>query len=156
MRWAGMRRIANKHNSATIPRLDVDPFNRPDTELLIALQGSEILRNRPLEFGEAASEPVEASDERVLEAFRVNGSKSVCVALAHWDQSEEAPVTHEDHHVVDDRMKTRRYNASPHHLPRIPGRGGPDRERAHGRMDAVGSHDKVVVFGRAVTESDVD
>jgi hypothetical protein len=41
-----MRRIAYKHNSATIPRLDVDPFNRPDMGLLIALQGSEILWNR--------------------------------------------------------------------------------------------------------------
>ena len=53
-------------------------------------------------------------------------------------------------------MRARGYDASPRHLPGVAGWEGADRESAHGRMDAVGSHDKVVFFGRAITEADAD
>jgi hypothetical protein len=151
-----MRGVANEDDPAMMPQLDIDPFDRPDMELLIVFQGSEVLWDWPAEIGEAASESFEAAGERVLEPFQVNGSEAVCAALSHWDQSEEAPVAHENHHVVENSMRARRNDASPHHLPSVTGWRGTYSERAHGRMDAVGSHHKVVGFGRAVTKADPD
>ena len=56
-----MSSIPNKNHPATIPLIELDPFNRPNVELLITLQGSEICRNRLAESSKAASEAIEAS-----------------------------------------------------------------------------------------------
>jgi hypothetical protein len=51
-----MRSIPNEDYPAAIPLVELDPFDRLNMQLLIALQGSEIRRNRPAESNEAASE----------------------------------------------------------------------------------------------------
>jgi hypothetical protein len=55
--------IPNQDHPASVPLVDLDPFDRPNDELFIALQGSEIQRNRLAEASKAASEALEASHE---------------------------------------------------------------------------------------------
>jgi hypothetical protein len=56
MRWAGMRSIPNQDHPAAIPHVELDPLNRPNVELLVTLQGSEIRWNRLSESNKTASE----------------------------------------------------------------------------------------------------
>ena len=77
-----MGSVPDHYHSAAIPLVELDPFNRPEMELLIGLQGSEIRWNRCAESGKAASKAFEASRERVLEARPVDGSETIGTALA--------------------------------------------------------------------------
>jgi hypothetical protein len=112
--------IPNQDHPATVPLVELDPFNRPNDELFIALQGSEIRRNRFAESSKAASEALEASHKGVLEAYPVDGSKTISVALTHGDHPEKASIAHENHHF-DYASRAGRYDAPPDHLPSIAG-----------------------------------
>jgi hypothetical protein len=56
-----MSSIPNKDHPAAVPLVELDPFNRPNDELFITPQGSEIRRNRLAKSSKAASEALEAS-----------------------------------------------------------------------------------------------
>jgi len=115
-----MSSIPNQDHSAAVPLVELDPFNRPNDELFITLQGSEIRRSRLAESSKAASEAFEASRKGVLEAPPVDGSKTIGIALAHRDHPEKASLAHENHHV-DHLSRACRYDAPPDHLPSIAG-----------------------------------
>jgi hypothetical protein len=51
-----MRSIPNQDHPAAIPHVELDPLNRPNVELLVTLQGSEIGWNRLGESNKTASE----------------------------------------------------------------------------------------------------
>jgi hypothetical protein len=54
--WTGVRSIPNQDHPTAIPHVEFDPLNRPNVELLVMLQGSEIRWNRLAESIKAASE----------------------------------------------------------------------------------------------------
>jgi hypothetical protein len=117
---AGVSGVPNQHHAAAIPLVELDPFNRPNVDLFIRLQSGEIRRNRPAESHKAASEAFEASHERVLETVPVDGSKTIGVALAHWDHSEKASLAQENHYF-DYPSRPCWYDAPPDHLPSVAG-----------------------------------
>ena len=51
-----MSSIPNQDHPAAVPLVELDPFNRPNDELFITLQGSEIRRSRLAKSSKAASE----------------------------------------------------------------------------------------------------
>lgn len=90
--------VADEDHPAGVPGVEFDPFDRADVELLIALQGGEVRRDRPAEAGEAAPEPFQPSRQGVVEALGVDAGEAVRPA-ADRDQPEEASLPHEHHEL---------------------------------------------------------
>src|SRR5581483_1781615 len=148
--------IADEHYAPGVPAVGLHPLDHVEAELLVALEGGEVLRDRSTQVGEAPPDPLEATRERVLEWLRrVESSEAVRTSAAHRNQAEEAAVAHHDQHVVQP-TRAGRDDAAPDYLAGIAWWRPPDREGAHRRMDAIGADDQVVVGPRAVAEVDAD
>jgi hypothetical protein len=87
-----MSSVSNQDHPATIAFVELDPFNRPNVELLISLQRCEILRSRPAESNKVASKALETFLDRVIKALSVDRSKTIGIALAHRDQPKKASL----------------------------------------------------------------
>jgi hypothetical protein len=99
VRRSGVRRITDQDHPTLIPRLKLDPFNRPNMKLFVILQGREIRRHWPAKRGKPAAEAPEASLEWVRKALRVDRSEPIRRAPTHWDEPENASLAHQHHHL---------------------------------------------------------
>ena len=48
--------VADEHDAAVVPAVEVDPFDGPEMELRIVAEGGEIFGNRPAEALEMAAD----------------------------------------------------------------------------------------------------
>src|SRR5271166_261599 len=114
-------------------------------DLVVSLQRLEKRLNWAPERREALAEPREAAFDRlVTRSWLGHIPATIRASVADRVGREEASLAKPElDFVFDLRMKPGQ--ASPGHLPAVFRRRVADRQRAHGRTDAVGADDEVVV-----------
>ena len=63
-----MRGIADQNHPAAMPLIERDPVDRSAMNLLVALKSGQVLVYNPAETGEAAAQPIEPADHRLVSA----------------------------------------------------------------------------------------
>ena len=72
-----------------MPAAEFDPFDRPEVDLVVALQAGEVGRDRPAEALEPLPEPFHAAGRRIVEAFPAQAGEPVGAPVLDRDQAEE-------------------------------------------------------------------
>ena len=83
----GVGGVAGQDHPATMPAAEFDPFDRPEVDLVVALQAGEVGRDRPAEALEPLPEPYHAA-WRIVEAFPAQAGAAGAPVLDR-DQAEE-------------------------------------------------------------------
>jgi hypothetical protein len=81
--------VADQNRPAGVPAAEVDPFDRPEVDLVVALQAGEVGRDRPAEAAEPLPEPFQAAGRRIVEAFPGQAGEPVGSPVLDRDQADK-------------------------------------------------------------------
>lgn len=96
----GVGGVAGQDHAAGVPAAEFNPFNRPEVNLVVALQGGEVGRDWAAEALEPLPEPFQAAGRRIVGALPVQAGEPVGAPVTDRDQAEVTALAGEDHQMA--------------------------------------------------------
>src|SRR5262245_27909205 len=113
-----MRGVADEHDTAIVPLVGLEPFDRAAVDPLVALKSRQIISNQPAEPCEMATQAFAAAWHRVVDVRRRDIAKAIGAAAAHRTEPEKACVAQPELHAFEFAGMERRH-AAPGHLAAV-------------------------------------
>src|ERR1051325_2779033 len=120
-----------------MPAIHLEPFDRSAVDLLVRLEGREILSNRPAEALKALTQTLEPSPKRIVDLRLRDVSEAICAPVADGTEAAKASATEPECHALQPGG-TNRAEAAPCHRAAIDRRRRAEDRFADRRPDAVG------------------
>ena len=84
--------VADQHNAAAAPLVELQPFDRPAVYLLVLVQTGEIFLHLSAEPDEAVAQALGPAPQRVLQTRPGYVAKTITAPVPDRAQAHEAPV----------------------------------------------------------------